>query len=235
MEELKFVCGEVALEHALPKSEALSIVICAELAMGCFLQHYRSQRDDPRKARSPYQCLIAKDVTGEYLLPALVWARLKPHSDKLTTMIGAEHAVWVHKRLCALGASLYALERQNDLRLRAEQIVQDKFQVLIGAQVLALPCACLRWGGGSGRGRNRGLGGGDIELVEGGWGGGEGGAGAAKAGFGTWETGEGVVVGPIPGSRDIMGSSAHPSSPPGWQHRILGCTPSAVCSGSPRR
>uniref|UniRef100_A0A7S4LFA5 Uncharacterized protein n=1 Tax=Eutreptiella gymnastica TaxID=73025 RepID=A0A7S4LFA5_9EUGL len=75
MEELKFVCGEVALEHALPKSEALSIVICAELAMGCFLQHYRSQRDDPRKARSPYQCLIAKDVTGEYLLPALVWVR----------------------------------------------------------------------------------------------------------------------------------------------------------------
>ena len=124
--ELPFVCGETALEHALSKPEALSIIICAELAQSTFLQQYEFHDN-------PFELLVSKisERSDEYLLPALIRDLLRPEENikALDALIGAPWQHHMQRALRRFGEALGDLVEQNNLRLKADEIVADKFQV----------------------------------------------------------------------------------------------------------
>jgi hypothetical protein len=132
MEELKYLCGETCLQHALPKVESLSILVCSELALCCFIEEYQFHKGK----MNAYNVLVQRDEeTGRYLLPGLVMGRLAEAMDSLNTLIGTRHVHWVMSGLSRFEVALGNLESHNALRLKADQITEDKFQLLIGAQM----------------------------------------------------------------------------------------------------
>ena len=122
-----------AMMKSMEKEESLAIVVCAELAMGCFLELMSSmQEPGPSREQTPYEQLVRRAPEGGFLLPARIQAKTENSIDELEQMLGAEAEYMVQNALDRFSSALHALIETNRLRLRAEQIVQDKFQVLVG-------------------------------------------------------------------------------------------------------
>ena len=136
-EDMTLLCPERALRKALSHNAALAVVLCAELACACFLEQYaRCYRETAAgDSVSAYELLLAKDDRGEFELPYLVSAKMNPHPDALEQLLGPTAKPQLRRALERFREALHDLEQVNELRTKAEHIVADKFQVLVGAQV----------------------------------------------------------------------------------------------------
>ena len=142
VDELKYVCGEISLQHALHKVEALSILVCSEVALCCLMDEFHFHKG----AMRAYDVLVLKDVkTGRHLLPALVMGQLEAQRDVLNDLLGPRHVYWITRGIARFEFALENLESQNHFRLKADQIVAEKFQVP-GPQCTRVACAlaCMR-------------------------------------------------------------------------------------------
>ena len=154
--------GQDALRHALTPESALGAAVCAELAMGLFLRQLRQQRPAPpagegggggeAPARPPatvYGQLVAKDGEGRYALAERLRGEVTCYPNAVEALLGK--GVWdvLDRAVNTFAKALGALEQKNELRLKAEQIVQDKFQVRRRG---GGPCSLTGGGRGGGRG-----------------------------------------------------------------------------------
>ena len=133
-EDMTLLCPERALHKGLSHSSALAVVVCAELACACFLEQYALQTAFGGRG-SAYEVLMAKDKTGEFVLPYLVSPKMNPHPDTPEELLGPDAEPQLRQALGRFSEALHELEEANRLRTKAEQVVADKFQVLVGAQV----------------------------------------------------------------------------------------------------
>ena len=106
------------------KDAALGAVVCAELAMGCFLELLEAGPPPGLVCRTPYGQLVARDADGRFVLPDLIWARAEPHMGAVEEGLGQQAASDLVLSLDRFREALEVLEVVNELRLKAEQIVQ---------------------------------------------------------------------------------------------------------------
>ena len=125
---MQWLCGETALRKSVAKVEALATVVAAELASRCFLEHYGAHAArDP--AGAAYRALLARDADGEFWLPTLMLAEVEAHAGAMDQLLGEGSARALYGAVACLREALEALVQVGELRLMAEQLVADKFQV----------------------------------------------------------------------------------------------------------
>uniref|UniRef100_A0A7S1JEU0 GH16 domain-containing protein n=1 Tax=Eutreptiella gymnastica TaxID=73025 RepID=A0A7S1JEU0_9EUGL len=132
--EMKYVSGELALHNFLDKPKALACVVIAEVAMACFLDYYKHHvKTEPHTPA--YHLLRNRTPEGLYVLPCMIFAKCRPHMVALSSFIGGDFEELLIQALQRLTNSLEDMELANLMRAKADQVVAEKFQVCIGAQV----------------------------------------------------------------------------------------------------
>ena len=94
---LKSMCGEDAMVKSMDREQSLAIVVCAELAMGCFLELLN---EDPNGQRSPYELLLRRSETeSDFLLSTLVRDKTEGHPVQVEELLGQDASEMVYHAL----------------------------------------------------------------------------------------------------------------------------------------
>ena len=113
----------------MDRDESLAIVVCAELAIGLFLERVAQSPDRPGGA---YDLLVERDASGDFTLLRSLEDKFSDR-EKVEPLVG-RFEEYVLDCLERFGEALEELITSNELRMKADQIVHDKFQVFALSQ-----------------------------------------------------------------------------------------------------